>query len=82
MEKREQIIKALRCCINSHHESCCQLGKWSEEWNCMTDLMKKSLILIEGLEAELDYWKARAFEGCMEKGRMAEEIKRITKERR
>jgi hypothetical protein len=49
---REQIIKALECCITKHHENCCNLGKWHEEWNCMTDLMKSALSLIKELSEE------------------------------
>ena len=46
MEK-EQIIKALECCITNQHENCCNLAKWHEQWNCMTDLMKNALALIK-----------------------------------
>lgn len=48
MEK-ETVIKALECCITKHHENCCKLGKWHEEWNCMTDLMQDALALIKEL---------------------------------
>ena len=48
----EQIIKDLESCINKHHENCCQLGSWHEEWNCMTHLMKRSLAIIKEVQAE------------------------------
>ena len=49
---REQIIKALECCIKTQCENCCNLGSWHEQWNCMTDLMKKALSLINQLESD------------------------------
>lgn len=51
--EREQIIKALECCITKHHENCCNLGKWHEEWNCMTDIMKNALALIKDQEGTI-----------------------------
>lgn len=62
----ETLMNDLECCINKHHENCCQLGNWHEEWNCMTHLMKRSLalikaqiVLIELLRNERDHLKAR-----------------------
>lgn len=52
MTENEQIIKALECCITNQHENCCNLGKWHEQWNCMTDLMKNALKLIKELTEE------------------------------
>lgn len=46
---REQIIKALECCIKNQCENCCQCGNWHEQWNCMTFLMKNALALIKEL---------------------------------
>lgn len=54
----EQTIKDLECCINKHHENCCQLGSWHEEWNCMTHLMKRSLALIKEQQKEIERLKA------------------------
>lgn len=48
-----EIIKALECCITKQHENCCNLGKWSEQWNCMTDLMGKALALIKRQREEI-----------------------------
>ena len=30
---RENIIKALECCIKEQCENCCQCGNWHEQWN-------------------------------------------------
>lgn len=53
-QKPEDVMRALECCITKHHENCCQLGTWSEEWNCMTDLMKKALALLREKDAEIE----------------------------
>ena len=58
--EREQIIKALECCIKTQCDNCCNLGNWHEQWNCMTDLMKKALALIKELTEEVADWKAIA----------------------
>ena len=55
---REQIIKALECCIKTQCENCCNLGDWHEQWNCMTNLMSKALTLIKELTEENERWRA------------------------
>lgn len=52
----EKIKNALGCCIKTQCENCCNLGSWHEQWNCMTDLMKKALAIITSQEGE-DYIK-------------------------
>ena len=47
--KREDIVKALECCIEEKCENCCNLGRWHEQWNCMRDIMKYALSLIREL---------------------------------
>lgn len=44
--KLEDVVRALECCIKTQCENCCNLGLWHEQWNCMTDLMKKALALL------------------------------------
>lgn len=49
-----EIIKALECCIKTQCENCCNCGSWHEQWNCMTDIMKKALDLINRQKAEIE----------------------------
>lgn len=48
-----EVINALGCCITEQCENCCNLGSWHEQWNCMTDLMKKSLDLITSQKLQI-----------------------------
>lgn len=50
---KSMIIKALECCITNQHENCCNLAKWHEQWNCMTDLMKNALALIKSQDEQV-----------------------------
>ena len=77
---REQIIKALECCITGHHENCCNLGKWHEEWNCMTDIMKQSLALINELTAENKLLNVELGNANSEILRLIAEKKELTEE--
>lgn len=56
--KPEDVIRALECCIKTQCENCCNLGSWHEQWNCMTDLMKKALALLREKDAEIERLKA------------------------
>lgn len=47
------VIKSLECCIKTQCENCCNLGSWHEQWNCMTDLMKKALNLINEMKKQI-----------------------------
>ena len=52
-----EIIKALECCIKEQCSNCCNCGNWHEQWNCMTEIMKKALDLINRQKAEIERLK-------------------------
>ena len=80
---REQIIKALECWAsgNQCEGSCCPLFEISPD-TCDRWIGRNALSLVYEMTNEIDYWKQQAFNGCMERGGMAEEIKRLTEERK
>ena len=51
--KTEDVMKDLECCIKTQCENCCNLGSWHEQWNCMTDLMKKALFVMHDQNARI-----------------------------
>lgn len=61
---REQIIKALECCIEAQCENCCNLGSWHEQWNCMTGIMRKALSLVKELTEENERLREENDELC------------------
>ncbi len=77
-----EIIKALECCIKDQHEGCCKLGSWSEQWNCMADLMKDALDLINRQRSEIE--ALIAGQETLQKyiAEQKAEIERLTKRRK
>lgn len=71
----EKVINDLECCITNHHENCCQLGNWSEEWNCMTGLMKRALAVIHDQNARIGMMVECIKRQDKELGKKDEEIK-------
>lgn len=78
---RDQITKALECCITNQHENCCNLGKWHEQWNCMTDLMKNALALIKELTEENEKLTINMNTYGLTAKRLAEDNERLRIER-
>lgn len=74
---REQIIKALECCIKNQCENCCQCGNWHEQWNCMTFLMKNAVALIKELTEENEKLHASYTELTLKCASLTEENERL-----
>ena len=55
-----ELINALESCIKNQCANCCNCGNWHEQWNCMTDLMKKALTIIKELATENEMLKLKA----------------------
>lgn len=79
---RDQIVKALECCIKNQCENCCQCGNWHEQWNCMTFLMKNALSLIKELTEENDRLKLDVEVCGAELSRYTENIVQMAKQDR
>ena len=82
---RDEIVKALECCIKTQCENCCNLGNWHEQWNCMTDLMRNALALINQLTEDNTKLANLLLEKdviILEQGKFVEENERLKTELR
>lgn len=82
--EREQIIKALKCCINHEGDNChiCPYHYTLNGFNhnCKEDMCEDALAFIKELIDSEDYWKRQTFDACMDKGRMHDKIKELAQE--
>ena len=74
------IIEALECCLAKDlvNDRCEECPNFFMGTRCMDSMLKDALDLINRQKAEIDYWKSKAFDGCMER----EQIRKIRSNQR
>ena len=77
--ERTEVIKALE--LHSQKvKPCLQDCPYGGLHYCGSEMAKDALTLINELTQSEDYWKRQAYNGCMDKGIMADKIKELTEE--
>ena len=71
------IIEALECCLAKDlvNDRCEECPNFFMGTRCMDSMLKDALDLINRQKAEIDYWKSKAFDGCMEREQICKSAK-------
>lgn len=65
----KEIVQALECCCSKKNcEDNCPYFEWKKNtFECIPMSTTDTCDLINRQQKEIDYWKSKAFDGCMEK---------------